>query len=293
MRLLRPLTAAGLAAAACALLGPLAAPSSASMIVDRTTTDQTLQVDRNGTALVTYKTQDGTVHHVLYWGAVDWSAKFQRDYSGGWGSHRADWKTFKNVCQPYTGPELPLEVASCDAPDGSHWALQAWARLWRNYGGRSAKEELHVSHWTGDIGALDIRTDWGYHGRFQHLYGTFAYHGVAVFGDKHTPSGVPLDSQGRNIYLDYHTNGVWQRENSFLTHPKTGGFCYLFGHHAGRLGNGDAYRATVIGPGVSPIVRLEFGPPGPYSEDSDAQANADQRDLLSVDGHPDGRCVIN
>jgi hypothetical protein len=286
-----------IAVATAALLAACTAaaqPSPASMIVDRDTSGATLEIDRTGkTALVTYRTPDGTVHHVLYWGAVNWGLKFARDYSGGWGSHHADWQTFADACRPYTGPALDLAVAACDAPDGSYWALQDWPRLWRNYGGRSAKTELHVSHWTGDIGTLDVRTDWGYHGRFQHLYGTFTFHGIPVFGVHHTLQGVPLDALGRNIYLDYHANGVWQRENSFLTHPVTGGFCYLFGHHAHRIGNGDAYRATVMGPGVTPIVRLQFAPPPPYDPATDAAANADEAQMLSVNGRPDPACVIN
>jgi hypothetical protein len=292
MSFLRSVSVAG-AVGVLALVTLGAAQGSASMIVDRSTSNQTLKVDRNGTALVSYTTPDGTDHHVLYWGAVDWDGRFQRDYSGGWGSKRADWKHFTNVCRPYTGPALELMVAACDAPDGSHWALQSWARLWRNYGGHDAKMELHLSHWTGDIGVLDIRTDWGYNGRWQHLYGTFTYHGVPVFGDKATRTGVPLDDRGRNIYVDYHASGIWQRENSFLTHRHTGGFCYLFSRHAGRVGNGDAYRATTIGPGVTPIVRVQFAPPAPFNKATDEQANADQRSLLSYNGQPDPRCKIN
>jgi hypothetical protein len=292
MSFLRTVSVAG-AVGALAVLTLGAAQGSASEIVDRSTSNQTLKVDRNGTALVSYATPDGTDHHVLYWGAVDWTAKFQRDYSGGWGSKRADWKHFTNVCRPYTGPALPLVVAACDAPDGSHWALQNWARLWRNYGGHDAKMELHLSHWTGDIGVLDIRTDWFYNGRWQHLYGTFTYHGQPVFGTKHTRTGVPLDDQGRNVYVDYHADGIWQRENSFLTHPYTGGFCYLFSRHAGRVGRGDAYRATTIGPGVTPIVRAEFAPPAPFDKATEAQANADELSLLSHDGQPDPACRIH
>ena len=137
-------------------------------------------------------------------------------------------------------------------PDGSHWALQRWPRLWANYGGHSGDAELHVSHWTGSVGVLDIHTDWGYHGRWRHLYGTFTYHGKPVFGLDYTPQGVPLDAQGRNVYVDYHADGIWQRENSFLTHEDTGGFCYLFSRHDGRVGNGNLYRATAIGPGREP-----------------------------------------
>ena len=101
-------------------------------------------------------TVHGVQRHVLYWGAVDWATKFNRDYSGGWKSKVADYKRFTNSCKPYTGPPLAFMVAACDAPDGSHWALQQWSRLWKNYGGDSAPAELYISHWRGDIGDLTI-----------------------------------------------------------------------------------------------------------------------------------------
>jgi hypothetical protein len=276
------------ALAAFVLLAVVASPASASEIVDRSALNPTLEVTPDNTALVSY-TSHGVAHHVLFWGGVNWADQFSRDYSGGWKSHRADWAHFHNSCGPYTGPALPLLVEACDAPDGSHWALQDWARLWDNYGGHDAPMELHLSHWTGDAGVLTVRTDWGYHGRFQHLYGTFTYHGRAVFGTRWTRQGVPLDRQGRNVYVDYLSTNVWLRENSFLTHPNTGGFCYLFSPHAGRIGNGSAYRATAIGPGVSPIVRTEFAPPPAFDETVDAQANQDQQQLLG----PDTRCTDN
>jgi hypothetical protein len=269
----------------------LATTANASEIVGRNVYSPKLQVDENGTALVTFKVAGGGLRHVLYWGAVDWADEFSRDYSGGWKSKKADWKDFRNVCGPYTGPELPLEVSACTMPDGSHWALQKWARLWANYGGHTAAMELHVSHWTGDLAILDIHTDWGYHGMWRHLWGTFEYHGKAVFGLKHSPQGVPLDKQGRNVYVDYHQDGAWKRENSFLTHDynELANFCYLFSRHAGRVGNGDTYRATAIGPGVTPIVRTSFAPPGAYDEAADEQANAAQRELFGGDN----RCKIN
>jgi hypothetical protein len=265
--------------------------ANASEIVGRNVYAPKLQVDRNGTALVTYRVAGGGLRHVLYWDGVDWTDEFKRDYSGGWKSHRADWKHFHDVCGAYSGPAVPLAVTTCTMPDGSHWALQKWARLWANYGGHAAAMELHVSHWTGDVGVLDIHTDWGYHGMWRHLWGTFSYHGKAVFGLHHTAAGVPTDKQGRNVYVDYHQNGMWQRENGFLTHDYQGlaNFCYLFSRHAGRVGNGDQYRATAIGPGVSPIVRSQFAPPGEYDEAADARANAQQRELFGGDR----RCKIN
>jgi hypothetical protein len=271
----------------------LVSSASAAEIVDRNVTSPQLRVNAKGdVALVTYHLK-GRLHHVLYWGARNWADKFLRDYSGGWKSKAADWKQFPNHCRPYTGPAIELVVASCDAPDGSHWALQKWARLWNNYGGDSAPVELYVSHWTGDIGDLTVQTDWGYHGKHEHLWGSFQFHGKPVFGNKWTLTGVPLDKAGRNVYVDYADGGTWRRENSFLTHKGTGGFCYLFGTQGGRSTGVEApsYRATVIGPGVSPLVRDQFAPPPPFNPSVDAQANALQQQAFGKDDKK--RCVIN
>jgi hypothetical protein len=272
----------------------LPAVAGAAEIVDRGVASPALQVDSHGVALVTY-TVHGSPRHVLYWGAIDWSPRFSRDYSGGWKSRVADYRRFGNSCKAYTGPPLSLMVAACDAPDGSHWALQEWRRLWQNYGGASAPAELYISHWRDDVGTLEIQTDYSYRGRFQHLWGRFLYHGSAVFGTHHTLQGVPTDRQGRNIYVDYLTGTVWRRVNSFLTHPPTAGFCYTFASHPAAspawngVGTGDAYRATAIGPGVSPLVQTHFAPPGRYTRATDAAANAQQQALLG--GDP--RCRID
>jgi hypothetical protein len=272
----------------------LPALASAAEIVDRNVGSPSLQVDSRNVALVTY-TVGGNAHHVLYWGAVDWADRFKRDYSGGWKSKMADYKRFSNSCKPYTGPRLSLMIAACDAPDGSHWALQQWQRLWPNYGGDSAANELYISHWRGDIGELLIQTDYSYHGKHQHLWGKFSFHGKPVFGTHWTTQGVPTDRQGRNIYVDYLKVPAWRRVNSFLTHPPTAVFCYTFADHPASSpawngqGTGDAYRATAIGPGVTPLVQTHFAPPGPYQTASDAAANAAQHQLLAGDS----RCRID
>jgi hypothetical protein len=104
-----------------------------------------------------------------------------------------------------------------------------------------------------------------------------------------------MDKQGRNIYVDYLTGPTWRRVNSFLTHPPTAGFCYTFADHPASSpgwngqGTGDAYRATAIGPGVSPLVQTHFAPPGPYSTTTDDVANAQQSELLGGDR----RCRID
>jgi hypothetical protein len=278
----------------CLLALVLPGIASAAEIVDRSVASPALSVNSKNVALVTY-TVHGVTRHVLYWGAVDWADTFDRDYSGGWKSKVADYRRFSDSCKPYSGPPLALMVAACDAPDGSHWALQQWSRLWKNYGGDSAPAELYISHWRGSPGELNINTDYSYHGKHQHLWGSFMFHDKPVFGLKHTLAGVPTDKQGRNIYVDFLTGPDWRRVNSFLTHPPTAGFCYTFANHPASTagwngeGTGAAYRATAIGPGVSPLVQTHFAPPLPYDPATDDAANAEQQDLLGSDR----RCKIN
>ena len=271
-----------IALAACGAV-LLAGPANASEIIARNASQISLQVDKNGYALVTFKAQ-GKEQRVLLWGAVDAKVPargaaqttFKKDYSGGWGHfHAKYWLTMKNACTRYTGPKLPWFVMGCDAPDGSHWALQSWQRMLPDLGETPWKPEqavweLHVSHWTGDhIAQLDVYTDWSYAGRFHHLFGKATYDGKGVYGFSATRSGVPLDAFGRNLYLDTFDSAYgagWKRENSFLAHPPNGTFCYGFyphppypGYPAGNRpeGNGSKYRITMIGPGVTPDVMWE------------------------------------
>ena len=55
------------------------------------------------------------------------------------------------------------------------------------------------------------------------------------------------------------------------------------------IGAGRKYRATVIGPGVTPDVMWEGPAPTGYDAAADAEANAHQRSVLG----PDPRCVVN
>ena len=87
----------------------------------------------------------GSPHHVLYWGAIDWTPRFSRDYSGGWKSKVADYRRFGNSCKAYTGPPLSLMVAACDAPDGSHWALQEWQTVAELRRRQCAGRALHLA----------------------------------------------------------------------------------------------------------------------------------------------------
>lgn len=55
------------------------------------------------------------------------------------------------------------------------------------------------------------------------------------------------------------------------------------------MGSGKRYRATVIGPGVTPDVMWEGPAPAAYDATRDEAANAEQRQLLSGNA----RCKIN
>ena len=181
-------------------------------------------------------------------------------------------------------------VAACDAADGSHWALQRWARLWDNYGGRSAKKELHLSHWTGDVGVLEIKTDWSYRGKHEHLWGPL-----------HVPRQArlrqPLDDQracrstaaaATSTSITTRTaSGSARTRSSRIPAPRAS--ATRSRSTTAAYGVGDAYRATVIGPGVSPLVRVGFSPPGTHDRALDDAANEEQRALLG----DDRRCKIN
>jgi hypothetical protein len=174
--------------------------------------------------------------------------------------------------------------------------LQAWQRALPDYGVSPTSEqsawELHLSHWTGPTAVLTIREDWSYH-RFDHLFGSLTYDGVGVYGFRSTPGGSPLDTFGRNIYVDTFGSAYgagWKRENSFLTHKPNGTFCYGFYPHGSHpSGKGAKYRATVIGPGVTPDVMWQGTAPGPYNRALDLTANAAQR----TPAFDDPACKVN
>jgi hypothetical protein len=270
------------------LAAALASTAGASQLIDRNATGVKLAVNAKGEALITYRAH-GAVKHVLAWNALNAIAPtrarpqvaFKLDYAGGWGKyHKEYWKTFGAKCGAYDGPALAWSMTACKASDGSYWALQAWQRMLPNYGvtptATSAVWELRLSHWTGELPVLTISTDWAWH-QWDHLFGTFTYGGAPVFGFKSKSSGEPLDTFGRNIYLDTFNSvygAGWKRENSFLTHTSTGAFCYSVNPHPGHpSGKGTKYRATVEGPGVTPDVMWQGDSPGTYDKAADLTAN--------------------
>jgi hypothetical protein len=266
-------------------------PAGASQLIDRNASGIKLAVNGQGEALVTY-TAGGKLKHVLAWGAVNAikptadakQVALNLDYSGGYGKYSQPyWQNFGSGCGKYTGPPLAWMVLACAAPDGSYWALQAWQRALPDYGVSptpvQAVMELHLSHWKGALPVLTIKSDWAYK-TSDHLYGSFVYGGSGVYGFHSTPSGVPLDTFGRNVYVDTLDSAYgsgWKRENSFLTHKPNGTFCYgFFPHGSHPSGKGKEYRATIIGPGDTPDVMWQGSAPGPFDEAAAAAANLDQ-----------------
>ena len=135
-----------------------------------------------------------------------------------------------------------------------------------------------------------MEVNWAY-GRYDHLFGRLTYRGRPVYGHRATARGNPLDPFGRNVYLDTFNSAYgrgWRRENAFLTHRGSGAFCYgVYPSAPGRAaGKGERYRATVIGPGVTPDVMWEGAAPGPFDRQLDLLANERIRALGSEQCKP-------
>src|SRR5215212_6127041 len=297
-----------LTVAACAASG--STPAWASEIIARNASRITLKANAKGEALVSYS-ETGKAKTLLVWGAVNAispttaraQVAFHLDYAGGWGKYRSATyaKTFADGCARYDGPPLALLVTACKAPDGSYWALQSWERMLPNLGlapwtPKQSVRELHASHWRGQLPTLEVYTDWVYSKHFHHLFGRFTYQGQPVFGFRSTSTGVPLDTFGRNVYLDTLDSAYgpgWKRENSFLAQAETGSFCYGFYPHkpypgypkgVRPMGNGTRYRVTASGPGEP-----DYGPSSAAHVALEARMDALQRELAG----PSGRCRLN
>ena len=138
--------------------------------------------------------------------------------------------------------------------------------------------------------------NWAYSKHFDHLFGRYTYLGQPVYGFRSSAKGAPTDGFGRNVYLDTLDSAYgpgWKRENSFLAHKGTGAFCYgLYQHEpypgypaVGRRpsGKGTRYRATAVGPGVTPDVAWEAAAPSAYDPELDRQLVDLQRAVYGAD----------
>ena len=268
------------------LAGSIAAsPAAASEYFgDLDVTFLSLKVNARGEALISYRKANGARREVLVRGAVNAhgpdpqrpQVKFEMDYSGGWRMHGSARyaRTFRDKCRAYDGPGLVMFVAACKAPDGSYWALQRWQRLAPMRGfdpflPRQTANELHLSHWSGPLPILEVSPNWTYGASLQGLFGRLTYRGEPVYGFR-TPSATRTDPYSRFVYIDTFNSVYgpgWKRDTAIVTHQRNGAFCYSFvaqvpppgypSREPRGPGNGERHRVTVMGPGVTPIVRWE------------------------------------
>ena len=239
------------------------APRTSSTATSRTSTSRS---NSKGVALVTYKAK-GIQRHVIYWGAEGDTPEFFRyDRSGGAVSKKIkDWRTLKNVCGPYTGPPLRAVVAACTMKDGTQLGAAGLGPHQEEPRRHDrATSELHVSHWRGAAPVLTVKSDWSYPQHFNHLYGTYKYHGRPVQPGKYDRRGRVLDGKGRNLAIESFNSNLgkgWHRVDMFLAHEPRGQWCYTFvwqGHRQG-VSRDNQYRASVAGPGVAPdLVNQPF-----------------------------------
>ncbi len=260
-----------------ASFSPSARPAQASQLIGRDGRNIILQADNKGFALVSY-TVGTKRRNVLVRGAVN-EGKFKVDYSGGWQSLKVSyWKSFRNACKPYDGPKLAWFVTACKAPDGSYWAIQSWQRGLPSFGKEANSiqggQEIRISHWRGGLPTLEVNLDWSYKS-FHHLYGRLVYQGRGVKG------------LGPNVYVDTYNSKYgsgWRRENGFVTHQPNGTFCYGFSPHGDfPSGEGERYRVTALGPGVTPDVLWEGASPGSYNRAVDLADLERQKQFLAGD----------
>jgi hypothetical protein len=285
----------------------VASPAEASDLLDVNAQGVTLKV-QGSRALVEYRAK-GKPRHVLVWGAVNArtpasglaQVRFRHDYSGGLKlEHRAMWKTFKDQCRPYTGPEIPYLLAACTAPDGSYWALQSWQRNlphrgWDPWTPGQRDWELRLSHWTGEMAHVELYTDWAFHGDAHDIFGRMTYGGVPVHGFHTTANGEPTDSYGRSLYIDTFGSAYgpgWKRETSIVFRKPSGAFCYSFwpthdvslpGRPGRPAGHGAKYRISVVGPGVTPDVVAEARDLGPYDPQVEKQQDTLFMQVIGAD----------
>ena len=258
-------------------------PGRASPCRTRTRPAATLAVNAKGEALVTYTRSSGTARHVLVWGALNAlsptsgqpQVRFKFDYAGGWGKYRK-LELLEDVqgrVPPLRRARAPDFVAGCDAPDGSYWALQSWQRImpvlgFQPFASNQGHYELHISHWTGPAARSSrwpCTTPTGT--RRSGCSASSPTSGQPVYGFAATPVGNPKDRYSRTVYIDTFNSvygAGWHRETGILLHHPGGTFCHSFVAQTPPPGYpnrdivpaapGDAYRVTVMGPGVTPVV---------------------------------------
>ena len=239
---------------------------------------------------------------MLVWGAVNAKppakrrkqVEFKLDYSGGYDKYKTTyWKTFGRRACRTTGPPLAWLV------DG----VQGARRLVLGASGMAAEaEELRRSVVgprgerscgcrTGPAGCRCSRSRPTEATRGTTISSARTRHGKGVYGFGVDVGRRPAGHFGRNIYVDTFDSEYgsgWKRENSLLTHA-TGGSSVTFRPARGAPARRrQKYRATVIGPGVTPDVMWTGAAPPPTplrsGEDGGRDPALERPELSAVGG---------
>jgi hypothetical protein len=196
-----------------------ALPAGAALKIDSDTTAESLTVDVHGRAQVSW-TVNGTRRTAVVAGS----------------SVRYRGRLTKAASAARVAPTVPFALVQLRLPDGEQFALQRLRRTGQY--GALGPWELYLARWHGDPTQLTVTES------RRRVCGTVTYHGAAVYGSAHTRTGNPLDSLGRNIYIDSLRPSGWYRLMGVLARPRG----YALAIRRGWLGS--RYRARVIGPNI-------------------------------------------
>ena len=196
--------------------------ATASIKVAGDARDATLRVDGSGFAEVDWTTTGGERRSLV----------ISPSGSVRYGGHLAG----TDVSQPGS-VSIPFAVAVRRTADGKLWALQSWRRLLHG------PAELRFSRWRGDPTRLTLRAVCCKYGG-ENVQGEASFQGRPIYGQHSTRAGVPLDSFGRNVYLDSYRGTGWTRMMGILTNRPNGFFSLWIRSYW----QGTRYRGAIIGP---------------------------------------------
>ena len=236
--------------------------AAASELIGREADRADLQVNGAGQAHISWS-EGGTTRHVVAGNAIDAARPTPASRRSPSSSATARGRSRLQTCGNYDGPPLAWVVVACEAPDGSYWALQRWQRLKPNYGGKSAGWELRLSHWSGPLPVLQVWTDWAYR-RFDHLYGRFSYRAgrcTASASRLREARSTTTAAISTWTHRTRATGPAGAARTAFSPSVRTAPSATASTRTRRPAGNGTQYRATVIGPGVTPDVMWQGGHP--------------------------------
>ena len=258
------------------------------------------EVNGRGEALVSYTRRDGARRHVLVWGAVNAlppsrerpQVRFRYDYTGGWRKYRRQvWRTFANRCRPLRRARAPARGRGVQGTGRLVLGVAALAALPARCAAstrsspvtapprctsRTGRGRCRCSRClrTGPTAAATRGCSAG--------SATAAYPCTGSDADTQPLRPVCALRVHRHVRVDLRARlGARRREGDA---PANGAFCFSFvpqdpppGYPADTPrapGNGTRHRVTIMGPGVTPVVRWEGAGLGRYDAARDAGFNA-------------------